>query len=109
WNDVGWNNPEMQTPHLDELARNGVIMNQSYVQPICTPTKPVIGPNGGEQPCRECSALNTSRANVLPLVWIFGQEVPVQVPSPSSRHGTKLRGLSINNPRVATKPGYNLA
>ncbi|GBN56253.1 Arylsulfatase B, partial [Araneus ventricosus] len=39
WNDVGWNNPEMQTPHLDELARNGVIMNQSYVQPICTPSR----------------------------------------------------------------------
>ncbi|GFW94175.1 hypothetical protein TNCV_1979151 [Trichonephila clavipes] len=45
WNDIGWNNPEIQTPHLDELARNGVIMNQSYVQPICTPGQRIVLPH----------------------------------------------------------------
>ncbi|KAK3596805.1 hypothetical protein CHS0354_036645 [Potamilus streckersoni] len=39
WNDVGWHNPQMYTPNLDKLARNGVILNSSYVQPICTPTR----------------------------------------------------------------------
>ncbi|KAL3843144.1 hypothetical protein ACJMK2_021096 [Sinanodonta woodiana] len=39
WNDVGWRNPQMHTPNLDKLARNGVILNSSYVQPVCTPTR----------------------------------------------------------------------
>lgn len=39
WNDVGWHNPSMLTPNLDRLAKNGVILNSSYVQPICTPSR----------------------------------------------------------------------
>ena len=37
WNDVGWNNPTMQTPNINVLAREGIIFNSSYVQPVCTP------------------------------------------------------------------------
>lgn len=39
WNDVSWNNREMLTPNLERLAREGVILNQSYVQPVCTPSR----------------------------------------------------------------------
>ncbi|XP_014677063.1 PREDICTED: arylsulfatase B-like isoform X2 [Priapulus caudatus] len=39
WNDVGWNNPEMITPNLDKLAHGGVILNHSYVQPVCSPSR----------------------------------------------------------------------
>eukprot|EP00117_Sycon_ciliatum_P045235 scpid59000/ scgid0971/ Arylsulfatase B; N-acetylgalactosamine-4-sulfatase len=40
WNDVGFNgNPHVKTPHLDGLAQAGVILNYSYVQPICSPTR----------------------------------------------------------------------
>ncbi|XP_064602817.1 arylsulfatase B-like [Liolophura sinensis] len=39
WNDVGWHNPAMITPNLDRLAREGVILNSSYVQPMCTPSR----------------------------------------------------------------------
>ncbi|XP_070537635.1 arylsulfatase B-like [Ptychodera flava] len=41
WNDVGWNDLTgvMKTPNMDALARSGVILNQTYVQPICTPTR----------------------------------------------------------------------
>ncbi|ESP00927.1 hypothetical protein LOTGIDRAFT_225566 [Lottia gigantea] len=39
WNDVGWHNPAMKTPNLDKLAQNGVILNSSYVQPLCTPSR----------------------------------------------------------------------
>ncbi|XP_067144724.1 arylsulfatase B-like [Centruroides vittatus] len=39
WNDVSWHNPEMLTPNLGNLAREGVILNQSYVQPVCTPSR----------------------------------------------------------------------
>ncbi|XP_070557098.1 arylsulfatase B-like [Ptychodera flava] len=39
WNDIGYNNRDIFTPTLDSLAREGVILNQSYVQPVCTPTR----------------------------------------------------------------------
>ncbi|KAK7075127.1 hypothetical protein SK128_003935 [Halocaridina rubra] len=42
WNDVSWHNPSVATPHLEELARGGVILNQSYVLPICTPTRSAL-------------------------------------------------------------------
>lgn len=39
WNDVGFNNPEIITPNIDALALGGIILNQSYVQPVCTPSR----------------------------------------------------------------------
>ncbi|XP_060595341.1 arylsulfatase B-like [Ruditapes philippinarum] len=39
WNDVGWHNSEMHTPNLDNLARQGVILDSSYVQQVCTPSR----------------------------------------------------------------------
>lgn len=39
WNDVGWHNPEVKTPNLDNLAKNGVVLNNSYVHPVCTPSR----------------------------------------------------------------------
>ncbi|KAL1419549.1 hypothetical protein MTO96_025291 [Rhipicephalus appendiculatus] len=42
WNDVSWNNHKMHTPNLERLAREGVILNQSYVLPTCTPTRAAL-------------------------------------------------------------------
>ena len=42
YNDVSWHNPDMVTPHLDALAKEVVILEQSYVQPICTPTRSAL-------------------------------------------------------------------
>lgn len=42
WNDVGWNNPSMLTPNLDVLAREGIILNSSYAQPVCTPSRAAL-------------------------------------------------------------------
>lgn len=39
WNDIGYNNPDIFTPTLDQLASEGVILNQSYVLPVCTPDR----------------------------------------------------------------------
>ena len=39
WNDVGFHNPDMITPNIDRLASKGVILNSSYVQPVCTPSR----------------------------------------------------------------------
>lgn len=37
WNDVGYHNPAMETPNIDKLAREGLILNQTYFQPLCSP------------------------------------------------------------------------
>ena len=42
YNDVSWHNKQMMTPNLEKLARTGVILEQSYVQHICTPTRSAL-------------------------------------------------------------------
>ncbi|WP_223707648.1 arylsulfatase B [Niabella beijingensis] len=39
WGDVGFHGSEIRTPHIDQLAREGVILNRYYVSPICSPTR----------------------------------------------------------------------
>ncbi|XP_022805641.1 arylsulfatase B-like [Stylophora pistillata] len=40
WDDVGFHgSSQIPTPHMDELANTGVILNSYYVSPICTPTR----------------------------------------------------------------------
>lgn len=39
YDDVGWRNPEIKTPHLDKLATGGAKLEQYYVQPVCSPTR----------------------------------------------------------------------
>ena len=42
FNDVPWHNQNVFAPNLERLARTGVILEQSYVQPICTPTRSAL-------------------------------------------------------------------
>ena len=39
WHDIGYHGSVIKTPNLDQLARSGVILNQHYVMPTCTPTR----------------------------------------------------------------------
>ncbi|KAL4220553.1 hypothetical protein ACF0H5_020951 [Mactra antiquata] len=40
YNDVGYNEfTKVKTPYIDELARNGIILDNYYVQSTCTPTR----------------------------------------------------------------------
>ncbi|XP_046380029.1 arylsulfatase B-like isoform X2 [Haliotis rufescens] len=39
WNDVGFRNPDMKTPNFDKLATEGIIFENAYVQPLCSPSR----------------------------------------------------------------------
>lgn len=42
WADVGFNQGIVPTPNIDRLAREGVIIAQHYVAPVCTPTRAAL-------------------------------------------------------------------
>ena len=39
WADAGGFGSEIRTPHLDQLAREGIRFTDFYTQPLCTPTR----------------------------------------------------------------------
>src|SRR5262245_14367230 len=40
--DVGWHGGPYRTPHLDELAKGGVRLEQHYSLPVCSPTRSAL-------------------------------------------------------------------
>ena len=42
WNEVSWNNPGFFTPNLEKLALDGILLNQSYVTPKCSPSRAAL-------------------------------------------------------------------
>ena len=42
WSDVGFHGSKIKTPNMDQLASEGVILDNYYVQPICTPTRSAL-------------------------------------------------------------------
>jgi len=43
WRAMGYNNPEVKTPNLDRIAREGTIFDRAYCpNPTCTPTRASI-------------------------------------------------------------------
>ncbi|XP_068693731.1 leucine-rich repeat-containing protein 61-like isoform X2 [Montipora foliosa] len=42
WSDVGFHGSKLQTPNIDKLASNGVILDNYYVLPICSPTRSAL-------------------------------------------------------------------
>ncbi|CAL4122499.1 unnamed protein product [Meganyctiphanes norvegica] len=79
WNHVSWNNPSVLSPHMQELAETGVILDQSYVQPLCTPSR---------------SALMTGM-----YPFHLGRQHDVL-------HGTTPTGLSLNYTLLPEKLSY---
>ena len=42
YNDVGYHNPKIITPHIDQLAQSGIILEQHYAQFQCTPSRAAL-------------------------------------------------------------------
>lgn len=40
--DIGWNNPQVKTPQLDQFARDGVRLDRFYANPICSVTRAAL-------------------------------------------------------------------
>ena len=39
WGDVGYHGSRLATPTLDQLARDGIVLDRFYASPICSPTR----------------------------------------------------------------------
>ena len=39
WADVGYHSDHVLTPNIDTLAADGIVLNQFYTQPLCTPSR----------------------------------------------------------------------
>jgi arylsulfatase A-like enzyme len=39
FNDVSWHNSQVLMPNLEKLAKSGIILEQHYSQPSCTPSR----------------------------------------------------------------------
>ncbi|MBK7977588.1 MAG: arylsulfatase [Deltaproteobacteria bacterium] len=42
WKDVGFHGSDIQTPHIDSLAKGGARLEQFYTQPMCTPSRAAL-------------------------------------------------------------------
>ncbi|XP_067948603.1 arylsulfatase B-like [Watersipora subatra] len=39
WNDVGFHNPKIKTPHIDALKAKGIELTQAYMEPVCSASR----------------------------------------------------------------------
>ena len=63
WIDVGFHGSKINTPTIDSLAKEGVILDNYYVQPLCTPARGAL--MTGRYP------IHTGMVNVPLLLWYF--------------------------------------
>jgi arylsulfatase A-like enzyme len=42
FNDVGYHGSVITTPHIDRLASQGLVLDQHYVYPVCSPTRAAL-------------------------------------------------------------------
>ena len=82
WSDVGFHGSKINTPNMDKLASEGVILDNYYVQPICSPTRSAL--LSGRYPIH---------TGVLPTFFstccIFKNFIFKSSSSSSTQHGVK--------------------
>lgn len=70
WADLGFRGSDIETPHIDSLARDGMRLERFYVQPICTPTRSAL------MTARDPIKLGTAYAGFQP--WHNGGVSPTE-------------------------------
>ena len=80
WNEVSWNNPGFFTPNLEKLALDGILLNQSYVTPKCSPSRAAL--LSGFYPWRlgmqrgAIGKISLTGSNLFSCFHIFDRKVP---------------------------------
>ena len=67
WSDVGFHGSKIKTPNIDKLASEGVILDNYYVQAICSPTRSAL--LSGRYP------IHTGLCGIIYLfIYLFAEE-----------------------------------
>ena len=61
WIDVGFHGSKIHTPNIDFLAKDGVILDNYYVQPVCTPARGAL--MTGRYP------IHTGKVEIFHEIW----------------------------------------
>ena len=69
WSDVGFHGSKIHTPNMDKLAAEGVILDNYYVQPICSPTRSAL--LSGRYPIHTGILLKVSSTFFFLVFYIF--------------------------------------
>ncbi|MEK9656544.1 MAG: sulfatase-like hydrolase/transferase, partial [Halieaceae bacterium] len=67
WNDVGYHGSEILTPHIDQLAAEGLVLERFYAQTSCTPTRAALLTGKSPQALGIYSPFSKHIATGLPL------------------------------------------
>lgn len=67
WNDVGYHGSEIRTPHIDQLAAEGLELDRFYAQPSCSPTRAALLTGKSPQSLGIYSPLSKLNPTGLPL------------------------------------------
>jgi len=67
WNDVGYHGSEIRTPHIDQLAAEGLELDRFYAQPSCSPTRAALLTGKSSQSLGIYSPLSKLNPTGLPL------------------------------------------
>jgi len=83
--DVGFRGSPIQTPNIDSLAKDGVVLNRFYTCPVCSPTR--AGLMTGRYPIR----FGMQRAVNRPNSTVGLPEAMVTLPEALGKAGYKNR------------------
>lgn len=42
WSDVGFRSDQLRTPNIDTLAADGIVLNNYYTSPVCSPSRSAL-------------------------------------------------------------------
>ena len=87
WNAVGYHNPQISTPNIDKLCRDGIELDNFYASPMCSPTR--AGLMTGRYPIR----YGMARAVVPPWRNYGLDTTEVTVAEALAKAGYKNRGI----------------